>query len=196
MIYIFSDSELVNNLLGLASFVDMVCTAVFKPSVFHLYRGRHDTPVLSERRQSALSLSLWQVDLAKAAFAAHPSDGIPPPQAKEASGIYVEANSLTDQNAGSYFNFVHASLGYPAPSSFLRAVTDGFITGPHQFPRLTAKMVCRHLPNALPTAKGHLDRRPSSFPHAGSDAVSALERHHTRSTRSKMMQVACKALPA
>ena len=86
--------------------------------------------------------------------------------------------------------FIHACLGYPAPTTFLRAVEKGFITGPNQFPRLTAKMVRKHLPNATATAKGHLDRTPSSLSHGRSDAVSALRRHHTRATQAQQLQKA------
>ena len=78
----------------------------------------------------------------------------------------MEANAIMAQDARSYVHFVHACLGYPAPSTFLNAVTNGFITGPEQFPRLTTKMVRKHLPNTLPTAKGHLDRTPAALPHA------------------------------
>jgi hypothetical protein len=54
-----------------------------------------------------------------------------------------------------------------------------YITGPDQFPRLTTRMVHKHLPNSMATAKGHLDRSRSGQPHADSDAVSARRRHHT-----------------
>ena len=46
-------------------------------------------------------------------------------------------------------------------------------------------MVRKHIPNAMATAKGHLDRKPSSLPHAQSDAVSALRRHHTREAQAQ-----------
>ncbi len=64
----------------------------------------------------------------------------------------------------------------------MRAVSAGYITGPDQFQRLAAKMVRRHLPNSLATAKGHLDRTRSNPPHALSDAVSARRRHHAMTT--------------
>jgi hypothetical protein len=50
---------------------------------------------------------------------------IPPPI--QASGIYVEANAVTLQDNATYVRFVHACLGYPTPTTFLRAVTAGFI---------------------------------------------------------------------
>ena len=107
----------------------------------------------------------------------------------------MEANHVARHDNASYVRFIHACLGYPAPTTFLRAVTAGYITGTHQFPRLTAKMVRKHLPNATATAKGHLDQTPSSLPHAQSDAVSALRRHHTRATRERQRQHARLLLP-
>jgi hypothetical protein len=56
-------------------------------------------------------------------------------------------------------------------------------------------MVRKHMPNALATAKGHLDRKPSSNPHANSDAVSALRRHHTRSQHDQQRLVGQHAKP-
>jgi hypothetical protein len=94
----------------------------------------------------------------------------------------------TSHDNASYVRFIHACLGYPAPTTFLRAVTVGFITGPQQFPRLTAKMVRKHLPNATATAKGHLDQTPSSLLHAQSDAVSCeclASPPHTRNNETK-----------
>ena len=106
------------------------------------------------------------------------------------NGSYIEANHVAQHDNTSYVRFIHACMGYPAPSTFLRAVTQGFITAPNQFPRLTAKMVRKHLPNATAIAKGNLDQTPSSLPHAKSDAVSALRRHHTRATTAHVLKQA------
>ncbi len=98
-------------------------------------------------------------------------------------GIYIEANVLTAQDNASYVKFIHAALGYPAPSTFYNAVKAGFITGENQYPRLNTKMIRKHFPNAPPTARGHLNRTPSNAPHGESESISALKRHHTRQTR-------------
>ncbi len=117
------------------------------------------------------------------------SDGIPPPSSALDKGIYIEANNVNLNDNASYVRFVHASLGYPAPTTFLHAVMAGYITAETQYPRLTGKMVRKHMPNALATAKGHLDRKPSATPHANSDAVSALRRHDTRSQHDQQRRV-------
>jgi hypothetical protein len=71
-------------------------------------------------------------------------------------------------------------LGYPAPTTFLKAVSRGYINGPQQFSRLTQKMVRKHMPNTLATARGHLDKTAANQPHKQSEAVSALQRYQTR----------------
>jgi hypothetical protein len=132
-----------------------------------MYKERDSTPILAGTRTNLHSL--WQVPLHLDQGCA--TDGIPPPS--RTAGIYVEANAVAMQDNAAYVRFVHACMGYPAPTTFLRAVTAGFIKGPNQFPRLTPKMVRKHLPNAMVTAKWHLDRAPSGAPHGESDAVSA-----------------------
>ena len=104
-------------------------------------------------------------------------------------GQHIEAHAAVHHDTASYIKFVHASLGYPSPTTFLRAVERGFITGPSQFPRLTPKAVRKYLPNAMATAKGHLDRTPSAMPHDKSDAVSARKRHHVATARTLQLQL-------
>jgi hypothetical protein len=45
----------------------------------------------------------------------------------------------------------------------------------HQY---TSKSVAKHMPNAMATARGHLERKPASQPHSASQSVSALKRLH------------------
>jgi hypothetical protein len=73
-----------------------------------------------------------------------------------------------------YVHFVHASLGFPAPTTFMNAARKGFINGTNQYTRLTSKLVAKNMPNAAATARGHLERKPASKPHSASQAVSAL----------------------
>jgi hypothetical protein len=82
-----------------------------------------------------------------------------------------------------YVQFIHACMGSPPPTTFLRAVERGFLAGEHQFPRLTSKMVRKHMPNSLATAKGHLNKSAAGQPHALSDSVSARQRHHVKNQR-------------
>jgi hypothetical protein len=100
-------------------------------------------------------------------------------------GTYIAANSVRDTDAESYVKFIHASLGFPAPTIFLKAVTRGYITGPNQFPRLTPKMARRYMPNAIATARSHLDKTNAAQSHDLSEAVSARKRHHLRVLTAK-----------
>jgi hypothetical protein len=75
--------------------------------------------------------------------------------------------------------FVHASLEFPAPTTFMNAVRKRYITGPNQYTRLTPKLVTNNMPNSMATARGHLDRtRMGRQPHADSQSISALRRLH------------------
>jgi hypothetical protein len=77
-----------------------------------------------------------------------------------------------------FVQFVHACCESPPPTTFLHAVTKGFLSGDNQFPRLTSKMVRRHMPNSEATAKGHLSKTRTAQPHALSQAVSARHKHY------------------
>jgi hypothetical protein len=60
-----------------------------------------------------------------------------------------------DLQAG-YVKFWSAALGSPADDTLIHALSSGYLGN---LPRLTAKMVRRHRPNSIATAKGHLDRQ-------------------------------------
>ena len=51
--------------------------------------------------------------------------------------------------------FVHATFGSPTVSTFLEAARRGWLTG---YPRITPAMIAANPPNAVATAKGHLDQ--------------------------------------
>jgi hypothetical protein len=126
--------------------------------------------------------SLWTIEIPRTVK----SDHIPPPIQWNRQGMYIKANYASKLDAASYVKFVHAALGYPAPSTFLNAVSRGYINGPNQFSRLTTKMVRKHMPNSLATARGHLDKTAAKPPHQNSQAVSALQRFQTRNQRKEM----------
>ena len=56
----------------------------------------------------------------------------------------------TDTDA-EFVAFVHASFGYPTLSTFLNAVSNGWLK---KYPRLTSHMVSANQPHAIATAKG------------------------------------------
>ncbi len=87
----------------------------------------------------------------------------------------LESSKHSDKD---YVHFVHASLGFPAPTTFMKAARKCFINGTNQYTRLTYKLVAKHMPNAVATARGHLERKLASQPHSASQSVSALRRLH------------------
>ncbi len=158
MAFVFADQDLASNLLGLIPFANAGCTSTFKPYTFHVFPPGDQSAIVSGTRTD--SSSLWHVRLQRGQAPQNEhvrTDGIPPPHSSK--GTYVEAHAASHLDNASYVRYVHASLGYPAPTTFLRAVEKGLITGPSQFPRLTPKLVRKHLPNAMAT-KGHLDGAP------------------------------------
>jgi hypothetical protein len=172
--FIFRDNQLAANLLGLAPFCDLGCVAVFKKQNFQLFRHPRAAPIMAGIRTP--NQSLWEIAIPTAIM----TDHIPPPSTMNRQGVYVEANFASNLDNKSYVRFVHACLGYPAPTTFLKAVSRGYINGPQQFSRLTQKMVRKHMPNTLATARGHLDKTAANQPHQHSEAVSALQRYQTR----------------
>jgi hypothetical protein len=85
-----------------------------------------------------------------------------------------------------YVRFIHACMGHPTPTTFLRAVQRGYITAPNQFPRLTSKLVRKHMPSSEATAKGHLNKPPTSQPHIGTQSVDGQRRLYNKSLVTKV----------
>ena len=165
--YIFRNSDLVHNLLGVAPFADQGCTATFTATKFSLYHQSH-TPILVGVRYAH---NLWRIPMPEY----HEPQG--PLPAFSANQVLL-LHQTSSQPLAEHVQFVHAALGSPPPTTFLRAVARGYITGPRQFPRLTTAIVRKFMPNSEATARGHLRKSPTGQPHAASKAVSALERHH------------------
>jgi hypothetical protein len=165
--FVFQDKDLASNLLGVAPFSNHDCTATFTPTTFHISE-RNGIPILTGQRESGSSL--WVVRLEDA--------DLPTPPATTRTA--PSALAVTPQTDARFVQFIHVAMGYPTPTTFLDAMTAGYITGPSQYPRLTPKMVRRHLPQSMATARGHLDKTPAAQPHADSEAVSARKRHHLR----------------
>jgi hypothetical protein len=167
--FVFQDKDLASNLLGVAPFSNHDCTATFTPTTFRISE-RTGSPILTGERE--LGSSLWVVRL----------EGVAKPTLSATTRTAPSAFAVTPQTDARFVQFVHAAMGYSASTTFLHAVTARYITGPSQYPRLTPKMVRRHLPQAMATARGHLDKTPAAQPHAHSKAVSARKRHHHRKT--------------
>jgi hypothetical protein len=51
---------------------------------------------------------------------------------------------------------MYASLGSPVISTLLRTLRKGYFA---KIPRFTSALLCKHKPNSVASALGHLDRR-------------------------------------
>jgi hypothetical protein len=97
------------------------CTAGFNKESFQLFHGSNTEPVLSgvkKLNQKALKVEIHQ-----------PTK----PEMTALNGT-LESSRHSDKY---YVNFVHASLGFPAPTTFMNAARKGFINGTNQYTRLT-----------------------------------------------------------
>lgn len=138
-VYIFSDDDLQQSLLSFSALcnehnceVTLTSTDVFiRQGALLLFHGT-----------KAVTDTLWTIDLDK--FTA--CDTLP---AAVCNNVYK-----TDTN-GEFVAFVHASFGSPVLSTFLHAVTMGWLS---KYPRLTASMVSANPPHSVATAKGHLNQ--------------------------------------
>jgi hypothetical protein len=157
--FIFSDDELEDTLLGLDPLTEHGCTAIFTHESFHLYYKTNPEPILSGSKKSNQKVP----------------DIVPVPVSSSAFAGKLQGARQTDSE---YVQFVHTSLGFPAPTTFMNAVRKRFVTGPNQYTRLTPKLVTKNMPNSMAKARGHLDRTRIGKPHADSQSVSALRRFH------------------
>ena len=69
---------------------------------------------------------------------------------------HVAASVIRNDLQAAHVKFWSAALGSPADGTLIRALSAGYLGN---LPKLTARMVRRHLPNSMATAKGHLDRQ-------------------------------------
>jgi hypothetical protein len=109
---------------------------------------------------------------------------MPPPE----TGPVLLLHQTQQQPDREHVRFVHAALGSPPPTTFMKAVACGYINGLRQYPRLTTKMVRQNMPNSEATARGHLRKSPTAQPHANSDAVSARQRQHKTAVLQEMLK--------
>jgi hypothetical protein len=177
--FIFRDEDLMRNLLGIAPFADLGCKAVFSSQNFHLYHGK--TLLLTGHRHSA---NLWHIFLnspdTTTVFPPAPSAALKTqPHALQTTtpALLLHEDTRSDSK---YVQFIHACLGSPPPTTFLHAVQNNYLAGPWQYPRLTAKLVRKHMPNSEATARGRLNKTPVAQPHASSQSVSARRRLYAK----------------
>jgi hypothetical protein len=95
------------------------CTAVLNKELFQLFHGSNTEPVLSGVKK--LNQKAWKVEIQQ-----------PKPKMTALNGTF-ESSKHSDKD---YVNFVHASLGFPAPTAFMNAARKGFINETNQYTML------------------------------------------------------------
>jgi hypothetical protein len=112
--FIFGNDELEDTLLGLDPLSEHRCTAIFIHESFHLYYKTNPEPILSGSKTS--NQKAWKVQIQQPTKA---PDIVPVPAASSAFAGKLQG---TIQTHSEYVQFVHASLGFPAPTTFMNAV--------------------------------------------------------------------------
>jgi hypothetical protein len=74
-----------------------------------------------------------------------PSTNLPAPSANNVHELQQRKQDIVQ--------YLHQAAGSPVPSTWIKAIDAGFFT---TWPGLTSKLVKKHLPKSLATAKGHL----------------------------------------
>jgi len=131
-----------NALMSIGVLCDHGCEAHFTESEAVI--TFNDKPVLRGTRQSP---GLWTVKLSSSANTAATCVNY----ALSSHPAYDATSTLAD-----LVQFLHAACYSPAPSTWIRAVQQGHFT---TWPMLTAEAIRKHLPQSIPTAKGHMDQK-------------------------------------
>jgi hypothetical protein len=119
--FIFSDDKLEDTLLGLDPLTEHGCTAILTHQSFHLYYKTNPDPNLSGSKKA--NQKAWKVQIQQQTQA---PDITPVPVASSAFAGKLQGARQTDSE---YVQFVHVSLGFPAPTTFMNAARKRFITG-------------------------------------------------------------------
>ena len=149
--FIFPDAELKQTLLSLSAFCNNGCTVTLTNTAITInYKGS-----IVFNGTKAPTAKLWTIDLC-------PPDFTPDrrrarkSRKMDAIASTGQANlTIKNETDAEFVAFIHGVFGFPTQSGFLKALNNGNLT---EVPRITPKMVTSNLPNAVPTAKGHLDQ--------------------------------------
>lgn len=135
--YIFPDQILHTSLLSVSELCNVGCLATFTDT--HLQITYNNVMVIHGTK--ATTDTLWTAQL--------------PTQSTIVSNPDISSSSARLTVDADFVLFVHALLGSPVYSTFLRAIRAGYLA---TWPRLTTAIVMAHPPHTLATAKGHLNQ--------------------------------------
>jgi hypothetical protein len=149
--FVFPDAVLKQTLLSLSAFCNNGCTVTLTNTAITI---EHKGSIVFNGTK-APTAKLWTIDLC-------PPDLIPDrrrarkSRKMDALASTGQANlTIKNETDAEFVAFIHGTFGFPTSSGFLKALNNGNLA---EVPRITSKMVTANLPNAVPTAMGHLDQ--------------------------------------
>ena len=135
--YIFPDHILHTSLLSVSKLCNVGCLATFTDTHFQI---TYNNSIVIHGIKAATD-TLWTAQLSTQSTIISQPD------------IFSHSARLTAD--ADFVLFVHALLGSPIYSTFLRAIRAGYLSS---WPRLTTAIVLAHPPHTIATAKGHLNQ--------------------------------------
>ena len=137
--HVFDNNTLGTSLLSISELASQGCTTTFDNTSVTV-SDRHGRTILQGTKAPADKL--WCIPL--------------PIGQSPALPVHPAANlAIHNTTHAEYVKFTHATFGSPPTSTLYKAAKNGWLSN---FPRITAKMISMNDPNAIATAKGHLDR--------------------------------------
>ena len=136
--YFLPDSALSHSLLGISPLIRPHGVAIFTPTSVKIYDNT-DSPIPFLSGTKSPNSDLWF-------FSAPQPHNLPSPP----TALF----SLSSLPLARFVAYHHRAFGSPPISTFLRALSRGYI---HGIPKLTATLVRKFPPLSLATSYGHLD---------------------------------------
>ena len=141
--FLFPDLT-TGSLISIGKLCDDDCVATFKKHSVTISKNKK-TIITGPR----LANGLWHLPLTT----------IPSPQTTPQTHE-INAILRLDKTKTELAQYFHAACFSPSTSTFLSAINQGFFTS---WPGLTAKLIQKHLPPSIATAKGHLDQEQQNL---------------------------------
>jgi hypothetical protein len=136
------DDLQTGTLISLAQLCDDDCIAIFNKYDVRILKK--DEIIITGKR---MSNGLWSIPIT--------STTADPPPVHQANGIL-----RLDKPRQELAAYHHATLGSPAPSTLIRAISRGHL---HTFPGLTTSLIAKHLPKSIATTMGHQDQESKNI---------------------------------
>ncbi len=163
------------SLLSISALVDLGLDVLFDQCFVRLIRKSDKFEVFQGSRDS--TSGLWFIDLAKLQESATlSSTAVTPcsaPIVDPTQYLHIAAPAIRLTTADDTIDFWHKTFGSPAVSTFIDAISKGWI----KLPGITAALVRRHPPQSIDTSLGHL--------HATRQGIRSTKTHVPSSTSTE-----------